>query len=92
MTVTPVLGHGVQKGQTELYRGSEVAAELLPKVKVEVTVSRIPVDLVVGAIKEALYTGKPGDGKIFVNQVENVIRVSNSAEGDAALQGYDVTN
>lgn len=92
MTVTPVLGHGVQKGQTELYRGSEVAAELLPKVKVEVTVSRIPVDLVVGVIKEALYTGKPGDGKIFVNQVENVIRVSNSAEGDAALQGYDVTN
>lgn len=90
LTVTPVRGHGVQKGHPEMYRGAELPVELLPKVKVEVTVSRVPVDEVVNVMKKVLHTGNPGDGKIFIGAVENVIRISNSAEGDEALQGYDV--
>lgn len=88
MTVTKVLGHGVQKGQTEYYRGSPVAARLLPKLKVDVTVSRIPTAAVVDVMQKTLHTGKPGDGKIFITDVENVIRISNADQGDEALQGY----
>ncbi len=86
MTVTEVLGCGIQKGQPELYRGSPVEATLLPKVKIEVVISKIPVDILVKTAKKALYTGKIGDGKIFVYDVENVIRVSTGEEGYDALQ------
>ncbi|WP_327796039.1 ammonium transporter [Tetragenococcus halophilus] len=89
ITVTSVLGHGIQKGRTEYYRGSPVPATLLPKIKVDVTVSNIPVSTVVDAMKTALHTGKAGDGKIFITDVENVIRVSNNDEGNLALQGYE---
>ena len=86
MTVVNVMGCGVQKGAGEKYRGVEMDATLLPKVKVEVVVSEIPVDKVIEAAKKALYTGHIGDGKIFVYGVENVIKVRTGEEGFAALQ------
>lgn len=89
MTVTQVMGCGVQKGAGEMYRGVEMDATLLPKVKVEVVVSRIPVDTVVEAVKKALYTGHIGDGKIFVYHVSKVIKVRTGEEGVAALQDVE---
>ena len=86
MTVTNVLGCGVQHGQTQKYRGAEVDMTLLPKVKVDIVVSEVPVDLVVAAAKEALYTGHIGDGKIFVYDVANVVKVRTGEEGYEALQ------
>ena len=86
MTVTKVLGYGIQKGQTEMYRGAEVAAHLLPKVKVELIVSAIPVADVVNTAKAVLYTGKYGDGKIFVYNVEDVVKIRTGETGFDALQ------
>ena len=86
MTVTKVLGYGIQKGQTEMYRGAEVAAHLLPKVKVEMIVSAIPVADVVNTAKAVLYTGKYGDGKIFVYNVEDVVKIRTGETGFDALQ------
>ncbi len=87
ITVTQVLGCGAQKGKTKYYRGVEMDLTLLPKVKVEVIVSKIPVADVVKAARKALYTGSIGDGKIFVYDVENVIKVRTGEEGFEALQG-----
>ena len=89
ITVTQVLGCGVQKGATNMYRGVPVDVILLPKVKVEVIVSAVPVETVIEAAKSVLYTGTIGDGKIFVYDVENVIKVRTGEEGYAALQGDD---
>ena len=86
MTVTQVLGCGMQKGATEYYRGVPVEATLLPKVKVEIVICKVPVADVITAIKTALYTGNIGDGKIFVFDVENVIKVRTNEEGYDALQ------
>ncbi len=86
MTVTNVMGCGMQKGGTEFYRGVEVDIELLPKVVVGIVVCKIPVKTVVDAAKKALYTGKIGDGKIFIYDVENVIKVRTGEEGYDALQ------
>ncbi|MCR4821722.1 MAG: ammonium transporter [Treponema sp.] len=86
MTVTNVLGCGLQHGQGELYRGTPVEMTLLPKIKVEIVVSEVPVDLVVEAAKEVLYTGHIGDGKIFVYDVDNVVKVRTGEEGYDALQ------
>lgn len=86
MTVSNVLGCGVQHGKTELYRGAPVDMTLLPKIKVEIVVSEVPVDLVINAAKEVLYTGHIGDGKIFVYAVENVVKVRTGEEGYGALQ------
>ena len=86
MTVTKVLGYGLQKGNTEYYRGAEVSVHLLPKVKVELVVSAIPVAAVVAAAKKVLYTGKYGDGKIFIYDVENVVKIRTGEEGYEALQ------
>ena len=86
MTVTNVIGCGVQKGAAEYYRGAEVDVTLLPKIKMEVVVSKVPVDTVVDTVKKVLYTGHIGDGKIFVYNVENVIKVRTGAEGFDALQ------
>lgn len=88
MTVTNVIGCGTQKGATEYYRGAEVDVTLLPKLKMEMVVSKVPVSLVVDTAKKVLYTGHIGDGKIFVYDVENVIKVRTGAEGYDALQ-YD---
>lgn len=87
ITVTQVLGCGVQKGQAKYYRGVEVDMMLLPKVKVEVVVSKVPVADVVKAARSVLYTGNIGDGKIFVYGVENVIKVRTGERGYDALQG-----
>lgn len=86
MTVTQVLGCGMQKGRTEYYRGVPVETTLLPKVKVEVIVCKVPVQDVIAATKRALYTGRVGDGKIFVYDVENVIKVRTGEEAYDALQ------
>ena len=86
MTVTNVLGCGVQKGATKYYRGAPIDMTLRPKIKVEIVVSKVPVSTVVDTAKKALYTGRIGDGKIFIYDVENVIRVRTSEEGYAALQ------
>ncbi len=89
MTVTQVMGCGVQKGAGEMYRGVEVDATLLPKVKVEVVVSSIPVDTVIEAAKKTLYTGHIGDGKIFVYNVDRVVKVRTGEENFAALQDVE---
>ena len=89
MTVTQVMGCGIQKGAGEMYRGVEVDATLLPKVKVEVVVSKIPVGKVIEAAKAALYTGHIGDGKIFVYNVDKVIKVRTGEEDFAALQDVE---
>ena len=89
MTVTQVMGCGIQKGAGEKYRGVEMDATLLPKVKVEVVVSKIPVDKVIEAAKKALYTGHIGDGKIFVYAVNHVVKVRTGEEDVAALQDVE---
>ncbi len=89
MTVTQVMGCGIQKGAGEMYRGVEMDATLLPKVKVEVVVSKIPVTAVIEASKKALYTGHIGDGKIFVYPVEKVVKVRTGEEDFAALQDVE---
>jgi Amt family ammonium transporter len=86
MTVTNVLGCGVQHGNTQKYRGVEMDMTLLPKIKVDIVVSEVPVDLVITAAKEVLYTGHIGDGKIFVYDVQNVVKVRTGEEGYEALQ------
>jgi Amt family ammonium transporter len=89
MTVTQVMGCGIQKGAGEYYRGVELDATLLPKVKVEVIVSGIPVDSVIEAAKKALYTGHIGDGKIFVYNVTRVVKIRTGEENYAALQDVE---
>ena len=89
MTVTQVMGCGIQKGAGEMYRGVEMDATLLPKVKVEVVVSKIPVENVIEAAKKALYTGHIGDGKIFVYSVDKVVKVRTGEEDFAALQDVE---
>ncbi|MDR1141108.1 MAG: P-II family nitrogen regulator [Planctomycetaceae bacterium] len=86
MTVTQVMGCGMQKGSSEFYRGVPIDIQLLPKVRVEVVVTKVPVDLVVETAKKVLYTGNIGDGKIFVYDVENVVKVRTGVEGYNALQ------
>jgi Amt family ammonium transporter len=85
MTVTQVMGCGVQRGAGEKYRGVEMDATLLPKVKVEIVVSKISVDAVIETAKKTLYTGHIGDGKIFVYDIARVVKVRTGEEGAAAL-------
>ncbi len=89
MTVTNVLGCGIQKGKPEYYRGVVKEATLLPRIQVEVVVSKVPVRTVIETAKKVLYTGHIGDGKIFVYNVENVIKVRTGEEGYAALQDVE---
>ena len=89
MTVTHVLGCGVQKGKPEYYRGVELEASLLPKIQVDIVVCKVPVAQVVETAKKVLYTGHIGDGKIFVYDVENVIKVRTGEEGYDALQDVE---
>ncbi len=86
MTVTNVMGYGAQKGKPEYYRGTPVEVTLLPKVQVDIVVSKVPVRQVIETAKQTLYTGHIGDGKIFVTDVENVVRVRTGEEGYDALQ------
>ena len=89
MTVTQVMGCGIQRGAGEMYRGVEVDSTLLPKVKLEVVVSKIPVDDVIEVTKKALYTGHIGDGKIFVYSVNRVVKIRTGEENEAALQDVE---
>ena len=89
MTVSHVLGCGVQKGRPEYYRGVQVEANLIPKVQVEIVVSAVPVRKVIETAKKVLYTGHIGDGKIFVYDVENVVKVRTGEEGFDALQDVE---
>ena len=85
LTVSEVKGFGRQKGHTELYRGAEYVVDFLPKVKLEIVVREEQVNAVVEAIQEAAKTGRIGDGKIFVNSVEEVIRIRTGERGEDAL-------
>ena len=89
MTVSHVMGYGTQKGKPEYYRGVAVETNLMPKVQVEIVVSKVPVRKVIETAKKALYTGHIGDGKIFVYDVENVVKVRTGEEGFDALQDSD---
>ncbi|MDH5509544.1 MAG: P-II family nitrogen regulator [Nitrospinota bacterium] len=85
MTVTEVKGFGRQKGHTELYRGAEYVVDFLPKIKLEVVVTDDMVEDVVTAISQSAHTGRIGDGKIFVLQVEEAVRIRTGERGDTAL-------
>jgi Amt family ammonium transporter len=89
MTVTQVMGCGLQKGQSQIYRGVPVEINLLPKIQVDIVVSKVPVKEVVDAARQTLYTGNIGDGKIFVYDVEDVIKVRTGETGYDALQGEE---
>lgn len=89
MTVSHVLGCGVQKGKPEYYRGVQMEANLLPKIQVDIVVSKVPVRTVIETAKKVLYTGHIGDGKIFVYDVENVVKVRTGEEGYDALQDVE---
>lgn len=89
MTVSHVMGCGIQKGKPEYYRGVEVEPSLLPKIQVDIVVSAVPVSKVIDTAKKVLYTGHIGDGKIFVYDVENVVKVRTGEEGFDALQDVE---
>ena len=89
MTLSHVLGCGIQKGKPEYYRGVEVEANLLPKIQLDIVVSKVPVRKVIDTAKKVLYTGHIGDGKIFVYDVENVVKVRTGEEGVDALQDVE---
>ena len=89
MTVSHVLGCGIQKGKPEYYRGVQVETNLLPKIQVDIVVSKIPVRSVIDTAKKILYTGHIGDGKIFIYDVENVVKVRTGEEGYNALQDVE---
>ena len=89
MTVSHVMGCGVQKGQPEYYRGALVETSLLPKIQVDIVVAKVPVSQVIATAKKVLYTGHIGDGKIFVYDVENVVKVRTGEEDFAALQDVE---
>ncbi|OON90290.1 MAG: adenylate cyclase [Epulopiscium sp. Nele67-Bin001] len=86
MTVTQVLGYGIQKGRPEYYRGTPIEATLLQKVKIEIVICKVPVEEAIATIKSTLYTGHIGDGKIFIDSLINVHRISTGEEGYDALQ------
>ncbi len=89
MTVTHVLGYGIQQGKPEFYRGAAVESNLLPKVQVEMVVCKVPVQTVIDTAKKVLFTGHIGDGKIFVSGIQNVIKIRTGEEGYAALQDVE---
>ncbi|MDR1821602.1 MAG: ammonium transporter [Oscillospiraceae bacterium] len=86
ITVTNVHGYGMQKGNTTIYRGVKVETKLLPKIQVDIVICKVPTDLLVKTVQDALYTGKIGDGKIFISDVEDVVKVRTGESGYDALQ------
>ena len=86
ITITNVLGCGVQKGAPSYYRGVEMEMNLLPKIKIEIVVSLVPVKKVIETAKAVLHTGEIGDGKVFVYDIENVVKIRTGEEGYLALQ------
>ena len=89
MTVTQVMGCGIQKGAGEYYRGVEMDATLLPKIKIEVVISSIPVEKVIETAKKTLYTGRIGDGKVFVFHVARVVKIRTGEENSDALRDVE---
>jgi len=85
MTVTEVKGFGRQKGHTEIYRGSEYTVDFLPKIKIEIVIADGQVDVAVGAIIKAAKTGKIGDGKVFILNVEEAVRIRTEERGNQAI-------
>jgi len=85
MTVSQVFGCGLQKGHTEVYRGKEYNINLLAGIKIEIVVCEVPVETVVETVKKVCRTGKIGDGKIFVYEIENAVRIRTGEEGDIAI-------
>jgi len=85
MTVTQVLGYGLQKGHREVYRGTEYTVNLVPKVKVEIVVCEVPVEKVIETAKKVCRTGNVGDGKIFIYGIDNAVRIRTGEEGDSAI-------
>jgi nitrogen regulatory protein P-II 1 len=85
MTITEVKGFGRQKGHTEIYRGSEYTVDFLPKIKIELVLSDSRLDAAVAAIVKAAKTGKIGDGKVFVSNIEEAIRIRTDEKGDQAV-------
>jgi nitrogen regulatory protein PII len=85
MTVSEVKGFGRQKGHTEIYRGSEYTVDFLPKIKIELVISDEHLDAAVAAIVKAAKTGKIGDGKIFVSNIEEAVRIRTDEKGEAAV-------
>jgi nitrogen regulatory protein PII len=85
MTVSEVKGFGRQKGHTEIYRGSEYKVDFLPKIKIEIVLPDVRVESAVGAIVSSAKTGKIGDGKVFVSDVEEIVRIRTEEKGDAAI-------
>ena len=85
LTVTEIKGYGRQKGHTELYRGAEYSIDFLPKIKIEVVVPDEKVDAVIDTVTDATKTGKIGDGKIFVTEVESAVRIRTGETGESAL-------
>ncbi len=90
MTVTKALGYGLEKGQTQMYRGAAVSAKLLPKIRIDIVVSKISPRTVIEVAKKALYTGKYGDGKVFVSTIDNAVKIRTGEEGYDALQDFPV--
>ena len=86
ITVTNVMGYGMQKGHTQMYRGVPLEAKLLPKLQVDIVICKVPVGLLVETVRKALYTGNVGDGKIFLYDVKNVVKIRTGEEGYSALQ------
>jgi len=85
MTVSQVYGCGLQKGHKEVYRGREYYINLVPKVKIETVICEVPVQAVLDAAQKVLKTGEPGDGKIFIYDIENAVRIRTGEEGDKAI-------
>ena len=90
MTITRALGFGIEKGRTEFYRGAKVSAKLLPKVRVEMVVSKVSPRTIIETAKKVLYTGNYGDGKVFVSAIDNAVKIRTGEEGCDALQDYPV--
>ena len=90
MTITRALGFGIEKGRTEFYRGAKVSAKLLPKVRVEMVVSKVSPRTIIETAKKVLYTGNYGDGKVFVSAIDNAVKIRTGEEGYDALQDYPV--
>ena len=91
ITVTNVFGYGTQKGHTIYFRGSPVSSRLLPKIKIDIVVCKIPVETVVKTVQETLYTGNIGDGKVFIYDVEDVVKIRTGEHGYDALQDEEIS-
>ena len=92
ITVTNVFGYGIQRGHTVYFRGNPVASRLLPKIKIDIVICKIPVETLIKTVQDVLYTGNVGDGKIFVYDVEDVVKIRTGERGYEALQDEDYSD